>query len=98
MVASALSYTAVVDSLKQESSELKKKFINTNGPMDFTSEHPLLFPCCIRCEAVAALNTLLQCWVPNISLKPVAYEVPMQTSGVDCGIHVMHHIRTIVKV
>ena len=48
MVASALSYTAVVDSLKQESSELKKKFINTNGPMDFTSEHPLLFPCCIR--------------------------------------------------
>ena len=47
IVASSLSYAAVKIALEQESSELKRKFMNTNGPFDFTSE-PLLFPCCIE--------------------------------------------------
>ena len=67
MVASALSYTAVVDSLKQESSELKKKFINTNGPMDFTSEHPLLFPCCIRYRILIFIFTFTCYYFKGVS-------------------------------
>lgn len=44
MVASALSFTAVVAALQQEPSELRRKFMNTNGAINFN----LLFPCCIE--------------------------------------------------
>ena len=47
MVASALSYTAVIDALDQGPEELKRKFMNTNGLLDLSHE-PLLFPCCIE--------------------------------------------------
>lgn len=47
MTTSALAYTAIVRSLKTNPSDLKRSFLNTNGPFDHT-QPILLFPCSIR--------------------------------------------------
>lgn len=50
ITASALSYTAIQAELKHQQlgpADLKRKFLNTNGPIDFSCS-PLLFPCCIQ--------------------------------------------------
>lgn len=39
MVASALSYTAVVAALQQEPSELRRKFMKTNGAINFNCHY-----------------------------------------------------------
>ena len=46
-VARPLAYCAVKDAirLKNSPSELKRKFLNTNGPLDLDTHPLILFPC-----------------------------------------------------
>lgn len=49
ITASGLAYTSVSDSLKHKhsASEMKRKFTNTNGPLDL-GQNRIIFPCCVK--------------------------------------------------